>query len=1095
MENTSTLSPVKQTLLERRLKRASHVLVRPPEIPLRPNRDSAPLSFSQRQMWVIDQMTPGNPAYNLPYGYRLRGPLDLAALENSLNEIIKRHESLRTTFAIKEGEPLQLIHSELKIKVNVTALVHLKEEERELQLQTLASEESLSSFDLSRLPLIRVTLFKLGEREHVLIINLHHIVADGLSTGALWNELDGFYRAFTGGGDPCVPELALQYGDFADWQRRALANEAACAKQLEFWQKQLSGTLPVMELPADRARPGRQSFNGSNVFFNLPAPQVRELKSLAAREESTLFMILLAAFQVLLHRYAGAEDMMIGMPVASRTSREFDPLIGNFLNMVALRCDLSGNPTLIEVLRRSRDTTLNACSNSDLPLEVLMKYLKFERDPSRSPVFQVALQVLSTPTPKLGALEVSSFEFDLKYAQFDLSLHFYEEVDGCRGRFEYCSDLFDAQTIRRLCGHYLTLLEAITREPDRRISTLPMLTEAERRQVIEVWNQTAVTYPAPRCVHELVEEQARIRPESLAAESNGRQLTFRELDERAENLAGRLRNHGVRAGSLVAVYLARSIEMLVGLLAVWKAGGAYMPIDPEYPTERIRFMLDDSKAAVVLTEKSQTLSVSDTPVVHLDAQAGRVEACPREHPGRACASPEQLAYVIYTSGSTGRPKGVPINHKSLCNLIGWHQQAYQVTPADRGTQIAGPAFDASVWEIWPYLTAGASVHVPDDNTRLDGRQLVRWLADRQITLTFLPTPLAESVLRESWPQTLALRVLLTGGDRLTYRPTRKLPFRLVNHYGPTENTVVSICAEVCERPGNAAPPIGRPLPNTQSYVVDRHLQPVPIGVPGELLVGGAQLTSGYWNRPELTSGKFIPNPFAKEPGARLYRTGDLVRLLPDGNLEFLGRIDHQVKLRGFRIELGEIESALSQHPAVREAVVLAREDTPGERILVAYLVAKSPAVDLVDQLRALVRAALPEYMVPTCFVTVESLPRSHNGKLDRKALPAPGLVAPRGVAIPPRTPTEEMVLDVFRSVLHRADFGVFDNFFDLGGHSLMAARLILQLRAASGRDLPLRVLFERPTVSTLAEAVDAMAWLANSKKQPVATDNREEIEL
>ena len=1095
MENTSTLSPVKQTLLERRLKRASHVLVRPPEIPLRPNRDSAPLSFSQRQMWVIDQMTPGNPAYNLPYGYRLRGPLDLAALENSLNEIIKRHESLRTTFAIKEGEPLQLIHSELKIKVNVTALDHLKEEERELQLQTLASEESLSSFDLSRLPLIRVTLFKLGEREHVLIINLHHIVADGLSTGALWNELDGFYRAFTGGGDPCVPELALQYGDFADWQRRALANEAACAKQLEFWQKQLSGTLPVMELPADRARPGRQSFNGSNVFFNLPAPQVRELKSLAAREESTLFMILLAAFQVLLHRYAGAEDMMIGMPVASRTSREFDPLIGNFLNMVALRCDLSGNPTLIEVLRRSRDTTLNACSNSDLPLEVLMKYLKFERDPSRSPVFQVALQVLSTPTPKLGALEVSSFEFDLKYAQFDLSLHFYEEVDGCRGRFEYCSDLFDAQTIRRLCGHYLTLLEAITREPDRRISTLPMLTEAERRQVIEVWNQTAVTYPAPRCVHELVEEQARIRPESLAAESNGRQLTFRELDERAENLAGRLRNHGVRAGSLVAVYLARSIEMLVGLLAVWKAGGAYMPIDPEYPTERIRFMLDDSKAAVVLTEKSQTLSVSDTPVVHLDAQAGRVEACPREHPGRACASPEQLAYVIYTSGSTGRPKGVPINHKSLCNLIGWHQQAYQVTPADRGTQIAGPAFDASVWEIWPYLTAGASVHVPDDNTRLDGRQLVRWLADRQITLTFLPTPLAESVLRESWPQTLALRVLLTGGDRLTYRPTRKLPFRLVNHYGPTENTVVSICADVCERPGNAAPPIGRPLPNTQSYVVDRHLQPVPIGVPGELLVGGAQLTSGYWNRPELTSEKFIPNPFAKEPGARLYRTGDLVRLLPDGNLEFLGRIDHQVKLRGFRIELGEIESALSQHPAVREAVVLAREDTPGERILVAYLVAKSPTVDLVDQLRALVRAALPEYMVPTCFVTVESLPRSHNGKLDRKALPAPGLEAPRGVAIPPRTPTEEMVLGVFRSVLHRADFGVFDNFFDLGGHSLMAARLILQLRAASGRDLPLRVLFERPTVATLAEAVDAMAWLANSKKQPVATDNREEIEL
>ncbi len=460
-------------------------------------------------------------------------------------------------------------------------------------------------------------------------------------------------------------------------------------------------------------------------------------------------------------------------------------------------------------------------------------------------------------------------------------------------------------------------------------------------------------------------------------------------------------------------------------------------------------------------------------------------------------SPEQLAYVIYTSGSTGRPKGVPITHASLCNLICWHQQAYAVKPSDRATQIAGPAFDASVWEIWPYLTAGASVHIPDDSTRLDARRLVRWLSERQITLAFLPTPLAEAALRESWPQNSALRVLLTGGDRLNQRPAQKLPFRLVNHYGPTENTVVSTCAEVEEGASSAAPPIGRPLPNTQAYVLDAHLQPLPIGVPGELLVGGVQLAAGYWNRPELTAEKFIPDPFSTTPGARLYRTGDLVRYLPDGNIEFLGRIDNQVKIRGFRIEPGEIEAQLAQHPAVREVAVIAREDTPGDKRLVAYLVVADSPRNLADQLRALVCATSPEYMVPGYFVILEALPLTPNGKLDRKALPTPSAdaLAPREGSVASRTPTEEIVMGVFRKVLGRADFGVFDNFFDLGGHSLMAARLVSQLRGASGLDLPLRNLFERPTVAALAERIDALAWAAGARPTPVVAGNRVEIEL
>src|SRR5205823_2239176 len=548
-------------------------------------------------------------------------------------------------------------------------------------------------------------------------------------------------------------------------------------------------------------------------------------------------------------------------------------------------------------------------------------------------------------------------------------------------------------------GHLQTLLEGMAARPEAKLKDLPLLTEAERRQLVELWNRTSVAYPPARCVHELVEEQAHIRPEALAAEGGGRRVTYRELDERAEALAGQLRTQGVQSNSLVAVYLERSIEMLVAILGVWTAGGANGPIDPEYPAERIRFMLEDTQAVVTLTRKhlAAALPASDAAVLHVDACQGSVAGRSGRRLERRPMSPQQLAYVIYTSGSTGHPKGVPIEHASLFNLICWHQQAYDVKPDDRATQIAGPAFDGSVWEVWPYLTAGASVHIPDASTRLDAGLMVRWLAERQITLSFLPTPLAEAVLRENWPETAALRLLLPGGDKLNQRPAHKLPFRLVNHYGPTENSVVSTCAEVtAEGARNAAPPIGRPLPNTRAYVLDRHLQPVPIGVPGELLLGGAQLSSGYWNRAELTAEKFIADPFRPEPGARLYKTGDLVRWLPEGDIEFLGRIDHQVKIRGLRIEPGEIEACITRHAAVREAVVIAREDIPGDKRLVAYLVSASPPADLADQLRALIRAAMPEYMVPAAFVLLDAFPLSPNGKVDRKALPAPQAAAYAG---------------------------------------------------------------------------------------------------
>jgi amino acid adenylation domain-containing protein len=620
-----------------------------------------------------------------------------------------------------------------------------------------------------------------------------------------------------------------------------------------------------------------------------------------------------------------------------------------------------------------------------------------------------------------------------------------------------------------------------------------------------------VVYPAARCVHEMVEEQARRRPEALAAQGGGRTLTYRELDERAERLAEQLRLRGVKANCVVAICLERSIEMLVAILAVWKAGAAYVPIDPEYPAERIRFMLEDTKCVVVLTQKhlAGALPATDAAIVQVEAEEGRAAGSSEPRAERSPMSPQQLAYVIYTSGSTGRPKGVPIKHASLFNLICWHQQAYAVKPADRATQIAAPAFDGSVWEVWPYLAAGASVHIPDESTRLDAGLMVRWLAERQITLAFLPTPLAEAVLRENWPANSALRVLLTGGDKLTHRPAHKLPFRLVNHYGPTENTVVSTCAEVGEGASKAAPPIGRALPNTRAYVLNRHLQPLPIGVPGELYLGGVQLSPGYWNRPELTAEKFIADPFNSEPEARLYRTGDLVRWLPDGNLEFLGRIDNQVKIRGFRIELGEIEAGLARHAAVREAMVIAREDVPGDKRLVAYVVAENASADLADELRALLRAALPEYMVPAAFVLLDEFPLTPNGKLDRNALPAPDAAAyvVRSYEAPVGE-IETALAQIWCDVLKLERVGRHDHFFELGGHSLLAVQVVSRVRQRLNLELPLHELFAAPTVCGLAACVealreqpgpalafDALTWLASSSRPASVTGNREQTEL
>ncbi|MCC6177439.1 MAG: amino acid adenylation domain-containing protein, partial [Chloroflexi bacterium] len=708
--------------------------------------------------------------------------------------------------------------------------------------------------------------------------------------------------------------------------------------------------------------------------------------------------------------------------------------------------------------------------------ERLVTELELERDLSYHPLVQVLFTLQNMPfaLPDLPGLTVEALEPTVATAKVDLSLGIEEIGDGLHGQFEYDAALFDRDRIERMAGHLTVLLEGIATDPERRLSELPLLPEAERRLVVETWNQTEVSYSADRIIPARVEEQARHIPGAVAVVAGDRQLSYGELNAQANQLARELRARGVGPGGIVAVLAERSPELVVGLLGAMKAGAAYLPLDPAYPSERLAFMLDDSGAVVLLTGgglESLTPDFGRT-VIRLDADRPMLAHWPDDDLGPLATSSD-LAYVIYTSGSTGRPKAVEIPHRGLANLVSWHQREYRVTPADRATQVAGLAFDASVWELWPYLSAGASIRFPDDATRADVAALVRWLVAERITLTFLPTPLAELAIEEAWPSDCVLRAMLTGGDRLRRAPERDLPFTLVNHYGPTENSVVSTAIAVPPDPaGDAAPPIGRPIANTQTYILDPHRQPVPVGVPGELYVGGDSLARGYLHQPALTAERFIANPFSPAPTARLYRTGDLTRWRPDGAIEFLGRIDQQVKIHGFRVEPGEIEATLARHPAVRETVVIAREDQPGVQRLVGYVVFGAEPPPTVDELRAFLKRQLPDYMVPAAFVRLDGLPLTPNGKLDRQALPAPEVVRADEADgyVAPRTPTERTLAEIWGLVLGIEDVGIHDNFFDLGGDSILSMQVVARARQA-GLEIHPTHLFQHDTIAELAPLV------------------------
>lgn len=1099
MPHSRGLSPLKQALRTRLLSGAARALPPRAEIPPRPNRDSAPLSFAQNQMWVLDQIKPGNPAYNLSIAFRLLGQLDVGALEAGFNAVIQRHEVLRTSFEAHAGEPRQRIHSGLKLGIQMQDLQHLDPQNREAQLQTAASERSRERFDLARLPLIRVTLFKLGGREHVLLFNAHHIVADGVSIHLLLRELGEFYQAFTRDEQPRVPSLPVQYADFSHWERRSVAHESAYADQIAFWQKRLAGRLPILELATDKNRPSVQSFEGSSVFLSIPRDLVEDLTTLGAQAGCTLFMTFLAAFQVLLHRYSGAEDIVIGTPLGTRTHGELEELIGDFLNMAALRCDLSGNPIFTELLRRSRNTTLDAFSNSGMPFGALMNHLQFERDASRNPIFQTMLEVSSMTTRRMGDLAVERFNFDPRIAQFDLSLHLWEQGDGYQGRFEYGTELFERETIERLAANFQRLLRSLVGGSGQRIGHLALLEEKERERIIGNGNATATPLPEEQLLPDVVQKQVERTPDRIAVRIGEQIVSYAELNHRANRIAQALRARRIGRNARVGLCLERSVDMVAALLGILKAGAAYVPLDPSFPSERLRFIANDAQIALlVCSTGSQTgfdLPRERCFLMDEDANLAGEEQHTERSAKEAALRPDAPAYVIYTSGSTGQPKGVSVPHRAVVNFLTSMAREPGLQERDVLLAVTTLSFDIAVLELFLPLTVGASIVLATHDEAMDGRALVRLLETHRATV-MQATPLTWRLLLEAGWKPRPLFKALVGGEALPHDLAEGLlsrGVRLWNMYGPTETTVWSTCARITDTARRIT--IGKPIANTVVRILDSRRNLCPIGVPGELCIGGAGLSLGYWRRPELTAARFIPDPCSSDPTAMLYCSGDRARWRPDGTIEHLGRLDFQVKLRGFRIEPGEIEANIARDPAVRDVVVVVREELPERKQLVAYVVAPNAPAGLADQLRKLLRSALPEYMVPAQFVVLPALPRTFNGKLDRAALPAPPAAEQSPATSDlPRTPTEQMVLQVFREVLGRTNFGVLDSFFDLDGNSLMAARIMFQLSARTGRDLPLRLLFERQTVSGLAEALDTLGFLENNEQSCEPGDNVE-IEL
>jgi len=1088
-ERVAALSPEKRELLLQQLNKnrdASQTRIKPQSR----ESNAFPLSFAQQRLWFLNQFEPDSASYNLPRAVRLTGSLNLAALEQSFNEIIRRHEVLRTTFAYADGQPLQLISPALTLTLPVINLSAWSEAEREAEVRRLSLEESQQPFNLAQGPLLRITLLRLSEEEHVVLLTMHHIVSDAWSTGVLIRELAALYDAFSQGNPSPLPQLPIQYADFAYWQRQWLQGEIL-ASQLAYWKQQLGDRLPlpILQLPTDHSRSAIQTFRGATQSFELSPTLSQALKVLSQREGVTLFMTLLAAFKTLLYRYSGQEDILVGSPIANRNRAEIEGLIGFFVNTLVLRTVLSGNLSFKTLLGRVREVALGAYTHQDLPFEKLVEELQPERDLSHTALFQVMFILQNAPMASLDlpGLTLRPLDIGSGTAKFDLTLYMMDTEQGLLGALEYNTDLFDACTITRMLGHFSTLLEGIVANPEERLSDLPILTEYERHQLLVGFNQHQIQNCncIKQCIHQLFETQVEQTPDAVAVIFEDQQLTYQELNRRANQLAHYLQKLGVEPEVLVGICVERSLDMVVGLLGILKAGGAYVPLDPAYPKERLAFILQDAQVSVLLTQQLLDFGLELPTVVYLDTEWESIAQHSADNPIRGAAA-DNLAYVIYTSGSTGKPKGVQISHGAVINFLKSMCLTLELTDQDILLAVTTITFDIAALELYLPLIVGARVVVASREVATDGVQLLAQLMKSGAT-TMQATPATWRMLvKAGWHPSHQSLKILCGGEALPQNLAEQLLQRsasLWNLYGPTETTIWS--AAYLVRPEDSGVLIGQAIANTQIYVLDECIQPVPIGVAGEMYISGAGLARGYLNRPELSAERFIPNPLSTNSGVRLYKTGDLARYLPNGQLEYLGRIDHQVKIRGFRIELGEIEAVLGQHPKVRETVVLAREDVPGDKRLVAYIVSNQEQTPSVSDLRSWLQEKLPEYMVPAAFVFLQALPLTSNGKVDRRALPAPNTARPdlESNFVAPRTVEQKVLADIWAKVLGIEKVGIYNNFFALGGDSIRS----IQVRAYAqeqGLRFSLQQLFQHQTIHALVREISS-AEASTSLTQPV----------
>ena len=1040
-----------------------------------------PTSFGQQRLWFLDQFAPRTTAYNLPRALRLTGSLDRAALAKALQSVIARHQSLRTIFISVDGEPKQVVLSALRFDLPMADLSDLPAAQRERAAVRIAGEEASEPFDLGTGPLLRAKLLRLGSEDHILVFIIHHIISDGWSMNLLFREMGELYASFVTGRQPQLPTLNLQYSDFSRRQRESVTTDFL-TDELNYWKNKLQGAETVLQLPTDHPRPVVHSGRGKSFHFDLSYETNKNLKALAQSENATPFMALLAAFQVLLGRYTLQDDILIGTPTAGRNDVELENLIGFFVNTLIVRADPAPEGSFRQILRQARANTLEAFAHQDMPFEKLVEALEPDRTLNRNPLFQVMLVFQNVPKWKieLPGLVLQEIEFESGVAMFDLTLEVID-LGSLSCTFEYDSDLYEESTIRRMAGHFANLVGGAVAAPDEKISKLSLLTSAEVQQLVE-WNNTGREYPRDLCIHTAFEKQVTRTPDKTALIDQKNRLSYRQLNDLANRLARRLIKRGVRPARHVGVSLNRSIEMVIALLGILKTGAAYVPLDPAYPEQRLGFMVKDSQADVVVTspEFADQWRKERVDILVFDFEALCAES---EDTCNLSLTPsaESRMYVIYTSGSTGSPKGVEGTHRASMNRFAWMWDAYPFLDDETCCQKTSLGFVDSVWEIFgPLLRGVTSVILPDEAV-IDPEQLVQLLSKYRVTRIVLVPSLLRAMLErvEDLQDRLAkLRLLSCSGEvlpiDLVQRFSGALPkATLLNIYGSSEIAADVTWHEITGRDGNGPVPIGRPISNVRMWILDRYLNLVPVGVPGELYVGGDCLALGYFGRPELTAERFIVHQFEPSSSDRLFRTGDLGRYMPNGEIEYIGRTDNQVKIRGIRIELGEIEAVLASHPTVRDAVVILA-DRFGQQRLAAYVAVRPGLRPDADELRRFLSSRLPDHMVPSDYLVVDAFPLLPSGKVDRRALASQTSARPIGgrCYVAPQTPTQERLAVIWSDLLGVAQVGIADNFFELGGHSLMVMRVVARIRKIFEVEIPIRSLFEDPTIKGLANEVE-----------------------